>query len=107
MISYEIISTVTDSPKPRSSTRVRPGDPDYKKTVFNRVFSNCHVHEGDIIKVRKSPKRGKVMEVISDFERVTWESNRPQILIIEVDGSRYFAHPSQVKRVNPRKVATT
>lgn len=82
------------------STKPNPQSPDYKEHIFRSAFANCPIHEGDLVKVKGTPQRGKVMKVEHDFKKVKWNQNKPEFIIVEIDEQLYTTHPSRLKRVH-------
>lgn len=101
MISYEISSTPT-VPTKQTRKRPHPGDVGYRDTVLRRAFENCHLNGLDFIKVKGTPNKGQILEVVTDPDKVQWERNRPLFLRVLVNDKEYMAHPSQLKRIRQK-----
>jgi hypothetical protein len=86
MISYKIIvQNTADIKHPEARKVVAPGEPDFRETVFRRNLAQNRFKEGDRIKMRKTAKRGFIVEVIRDIKNVNWERNRPHFLVVQWD----------------------
>ena len=76
-----------------------PGDADYKQVVFERTMHNMQYLVGDRVKVRRTPRKGRIVSIERDINKVNWFKQRPMPLTIEFDdGETLYAHPSQIKR---------
>lgn len=92
MISYEIIS---NSSKP-TATSLNP-----KEEILSRSLTRCNFKVGDTVKVRRTPNRGVIKEIIYKFEDVKWEKNTPYNIAVEfVTGDTKLCNPYQLKKVN-------
>lgn len=103
MISYRIVSKsggrVTPLNKP-----VSPKDPEFKELVFRRAMRGCTFKEGDTVKIKGTPKRGTLIQIIYDINDILWVRNRPYFLEVEIPGDEenMLYHPSQLKRLGQR-----
>lgn len=102
MITYEITSSSTANLKhSRTLSKIlRPEDQGYKESVFRRAFEGCKLSGLDFIKVRGTPNKGQILEVVANFNNIKWEKNRPMFLRIKVNDKEYMAHPSQLKKIS-------
>lgn len=96
MISYKIIVQNTTDQRP-SRLVVKPGDPGFKEVVFQRNLSRCRWKIGDRVKVRRSSKRGTIKEIITTFDEVAWEHNKPKFIVVDFDGQLLRCDYSQLK----------
>ena len=94
MITYQVISNNTKTSK-------HPAKFLSKQEIFTRVFNNTkHLKAGQYVKIKRTPNKGVVVEIIKDMERVNWQSNRPFFVLLKMDtGEEVLAHPSQLKNV--------
>lgn len=101
MIEYEIVVNHRHDQK-LSPAKVTPRDANYKEVVFQRQLKVCKYEPGQYVKVRKSAKRGQILEIIEDINQVNWLHNRPQFVKVDFgkDGVM-MCNPSQLKRRNP------
>ena len=76
MISYKIVSkTSAQNTSPNEQRR---------KFTFEKALKACTLKVGDIVKLRRTPLRGEIVEIITSFEQVTWTSNNsPEIIVIK------------------------
>ena len=99
MISYKlIIQNTVDVKHPELPVVVKPGDDNFKAVVLQRNLKINRFKAGDRVKVRKSARRGNVMEVITDVKCVNWDRNKAHFLVVQwEDGSTAMCSPSQLK----------
>lgn len=99
MISYKlIVQNTVDVKHPEQRVVVKPGDVNYKDIVLQRNLKINRFQAGDRVKVRKSAKRGNIMEVITDIKDVNWDRNKAHFLVVQWDdGSTAMCSPSQLK----------
>ena len=100
MLVYKIISnggqddSSTLSPKPCS-----PKDKNFREITFKRSLAGCRIKVDDRVKLRGTPKKGKVRAVYQDAVLVEWENNRPMYIEVQFDdGSINICNPGQLKR---------
>ncbi len=100
MITYKIISNSgqdgTDTLSPR---HVSPKDKNFKEITFKRSYAGCVLKEGDWVKLRGTPKRGKITTIYKAFALVEWDHNRPMYIVVDfTDNTVLLCNPGQLKR---------
>jgi hypothetical protein len=113
MITYRIVYKSSESkhptsgksgkhaPRNQTTAASNPSKPDYKDHIFQRALARIasFLKDGDHIKVKGTPKRGKVVRIRTNINEINWVNNQPHFVEIEVDGVMSLAHPSQLKRL--------
>ena len=100
MITYDIIKTSTPQQR-RAKRTITHDDPDWKQQTLKRAYDACKFHEGDYVKIRKTPDRGQIFAVYDDIQHVNWVGMRPFFVAVNMkDGRMVMAHPAQLKRTN-------
>lgn len=98
MISYKIIITNGKNVTPNQRKHITPKDPEFKSLVFERSLKKCTFKENQWVKIKGTSKRGRIIEVIKELDKVTWTNNRPYYLVLEMtDKSQVVANPAQLK----------
>ena len=101
MISYKIVSNWGKKNTPEISP-ISPKDPNFKEVILERAYRNSWAwRAGQKCKIRGTPRRGIVKEVIKEHNRVNWINNRPYFITVEfADGKTEVCNPSQLKRTH-------
>ena len=100
MFSYNIIvknkRNVTKLPKEQI---VDNSHPQFKANILQRAVNGNTLKKDFRVKICKSHRRGKVLQIHYKVEDINWVNNRP--MFIEVmfdDGVVQMCHPGQLKR---------
>lgn len=98
MIEYKIISNAGTNPT-SSIKPINPGDDGFKDLVLDRALKNCFYRVGSRVKIRGTSKRGEILEIIKDRDRISWVRNRPNYIKVKFDsGEIALLNPCQIKR---------
>lgn len=98
MIAYDII-VKHDKDQKLELKIVKPGDSDFKQTIFDRNLKRVRLAEGDRVKQRGTSNRGTVSAVVRDIEHINWANNCPMFVRVDFDdGTVMMCNPSQLKR---------
>ena len=96
---------VSRPPKPGAPrvTELKPADVstvDGKALILQRSINGCQFRgENERVKIRRGHKRGNVLEIIYDKDKVNWTGNKPHFVVVRFDdGDTMLCHPSQLKR---------
>lgn len=71
------------------------------EATFERAITACRFSVGDRIKLRGTPRKGYVTEIVQDITRIKWMGRQPQFILITMDDlATYIAANSQLKKVS-------
>jgi hypothetical protein len=100
LIEYEIIVQHKRDQKPQLEL-ADPKSPDFRALVFRRNLKACKYKDEDRVKVRGTSRKGFILRIEDDINKVNWERNRPHFVQVRFDdGSVMMCNPSQLKRTN-------
>ena len=104
MITYKIISNITDEEKKRALRD--PSHPNYKKSIFERALTSHRMKVGKRVKFRgRNTREGVITRIITDFDEVEWYRNQPMFIEIECERAQdcgwdlFVTHPRYIRRI--------
>ena len=89
MLTYKITShepLPTGRKKGRKS--LRQNDPQLKEKLFEAILQRNRLKVGDRVRVVNSSRRGTVVEIIYDINKVVWQGGNPQNIIVDFDDGK-------------------
>lgn len=102
MITYRIVSRNINQDEIKHLTHaLDPSHPSFKETVWKRHLTKNQLKVGDRVKLRRTPRKGKIVHIAYDFKDVVWEVNSPKYIFVEFDdGTKGTYSFNELKRSN-------
>lgn len=67
--------------------------------IFKRSLTACNFKAGDRVKIRRSIRRGDVLRIVDDIDKINWVGKVPHYVEVKFDDSVIMmCNPSQLKR---------
>ncbi len=106
MITYEIISRNLSKPSKSPLKAISPSDEGFHETVFHRALKKARgiFKPNDLIKVKGTSVKGKIVQVYEDLDLVQWQGNRPHFIEVELNGNdRKVVNPAQIRKYGNKR----